>query len=100
MTGNAGLNGGVEVVITEEAAAQPKLSIDASRQFVHWLVEHRLSLAFTTYQSGKLFFIGIKPDGKLWVHERTFNRCMGLAGDSQTCRHLKRPAPHRETCGS
>jgi uncharacterized protein (TIGR03032 family) len=60
------------------------LTIDSSRQFVHWLVEHRLSLAFTTYQSGKLFFIGVKPDGKLWVHERTFNRCMGLAGDGQS----------------
>jgi uncharacterized protein (TIGR03032 family) len=84
MTGAAGLNGGVEVVITEEAAAPPQLTIDASRQFTQWLVEHRLSLAFTTYQSGKLFFIGVKPDGKLWVHERTFNRCMGLGGDSQS----------------
>jgi uncharacterized protein (TIGR03032 family) len=79
-----GPTGGVEVVITEEATAQPKLSIDASRQFTQWLVEHHLSLAFTTYQSGKLFFIGVKPDGRLWVHERTFNRCMGLAGDGQS----------------
>ncbi|NJO33987.1 MAG: TIGR03032 family protein [Rhodospirillales bacterium] len=66
------------------AGDQATLTIDASRQFPQWLVEHRLSLAFTTYQSGKLFFIGVKPDGRLWVHERTFNRCMGLGGDSQT----------------
>lgn len=59
-------------------------SIDASRQFVSWLAEQRVSLGFTTYQSGKLFLLGLKPDGRLSVHERTFNRCMGLWGDGQT----------------
>ena len=63
---------------------EPQLRIDTSRQFANWLAEHRVSLAFTTYQSGKLFFIGVQPDGRLWVHERTFNRCMGLAGDGQS----------------
>jgi uncharacterized protein (TIGR03032 family) len=61
------------------AEPAPQLEISASRQFVSWLREHRLSLAFTTYQSGKLFLIGTKPDGKLSVFERTFERCMGLA---------------------
>ena len=67
-----------------EAAAPPKLEITSSRQFPDWLAEQRLSLAFTTYQAGKLFLIGLKPDGRLSVFERTFNRCMGLAGDGQT----------------
>ena len=57
------------------------LTIDSSRQFVQWLVEHRLSLAFTTSPSGKLFFIETMPDGNLWVHERTFNRCTGDTKD-------------------
>ncbi len=43
-----------------------------------WLAEQKLSLALTTYQIGKLFFIGLKPDGELSVFERSFNRCMGL----------------------
>lgn len=43
-----------------------------------WLQEHKASLAFSTYQAGKLFLIGSKPDGTLSVFERTFNRCMGL----------------------
>jgi uncharacterized protein (TIGR03032 family) len=64
--------------------SEPTLTIDASRQFPQWLAEHQLSIAFTTYQTAKLFFIGVRPDGKLWVHERTFNRCMGLGGDSQS----------------
>jgi uncharacterized protein (TIGR03032 family) len=65
---------------------QPPLEVTASRQFTSWLLEQRLSLAFTTYQSGKLFLIGLKPDGRLSVFERTFERCMGLHAtpDGQT----------------
>lgn len=58
---------------------QKNLEINTSRQFIAWLLEQRASLAFSTYQSGKLFLIGIKPDGRLSVFERTFERCMGLA---------------------
>jgi uncharacterized protein (TIGR03032 family) len=39
------------------------------------------SLAFTTYQTGKLFLIGLGPEGRLSIFERTFSRCMGLAAD-------------------
>ena len=63
---------------------KPQLEIIASRQFTSWLDEQKLSLAFTTYQSGKLFLIGIKENGRLSVFERTFNRAMGLCGDAQT----------------
>jgi hypothetical protein len=57
----------------------PKLEIAGSRNFASWLREQRVSLAFTTYQTGKLFLIGLRPDGKLSIFERTFERCMGLA---------------------
>jgi hypothetical protein len=43
-----------------ETAASPKLEINCSRQFPEWLVEQRVSLAFTTYQNGKLFLIGLR----------------------------------------
>ena len=59
-------------------AVSPALEIRASRQFMSWLQEQKASLAFSTYQAGKLFLIGSKPDGTLSVFERTFNRCMGL----------------------
>ena len=51
-----------------------------------WLAQQRVSLAFTTYQAGKMFMVGLQPDGKLSVFERTFNRCMGLhaSPDAQT----------------
>jgi len=67
-----------------DATAAPKFEISTSRQLADWMAEQRLSLAFTTYQAGKLFLIGLNPKGRLSVFERTFNRCMGLAGDGQT----------------
>lgn len=60
---------------------EKKLELTASRQFTSWLLEQKASLAFTTYQAGKLFFIGLQQDGKMSVFERTFNRCMGLYAD-------------------
>ena len=60
------------------------LEISASRQFPNWLGEQKVSLAFTTYQAGKLFCIGLAADNSLSVFERTFNRCMGLCVDGDT----------------
>ncbi|GKS70216.1 TIGR03032 family protein [Nitrosomonas sp. PY1] len=60
----------------------PILEINGSRQFLSWLAEQRLSIAFTTYQIGKVYFIGLKPDSTLSVFERSFNRCMGLCTTS------------------
>jgi len=62
----------------------PKLEISASRLFTSWMVEQQASFIFTTYQAGKVFLIGLNPDGQLSIFERTFNRCMGLCGNEQT----------------
>ena len=61
-----------------------RLEIMGSRQFNSWLGEQQISLAFTTYQAGKIFLIGLQPDGRLSIFERTFNRSMGLWATSQT----------------
>jgi uncharacterized protein (TIGR03032 family) len=60
------------------------LELFPSRQFPEWLPEQQISLALTTYQAGKLMLIGLQPNGRLSVFERTFNRCMGLWGDDQS----------------
>jgi uncharacterized protein (TIGR03032 family) len=67
-------------------AASPELVLTASRGMVQWMAQARVSFAFTTYQAGKMFMVGLQPDGKLSVFERTFNRCMGLhaSDDAQT----------------
>ena len=55
-----------------------------SRGLIDWLDRQRVSLAFTTYQSNKLFLIGRRENGQLSAFERTFERCMGLWSDGQT----------------
>lgn len=69
---------------TPNAQLAPKLEITASRQFTSWLAEQHLSLAFSTYQAGKLFFIGLQSNGSLSLFDRSLERCMGLcmAGNS------------------
>jgi len=56
----------------------PHFEINGSRLFTSWLAAQSSSIAFTTYQAGKLFLIGLNADGGLSVFERTFDRCMGL----------------------
>jgi uncharacterized protein (TIGR03032 family) len=60
------------------------LELTTSRQFTSWMHEQRLSLGFTTYQAGKMFLLGLQPNGRLSVFERTFNRCLGLWSNGQT----------------
>lgn len=66
------------------AAASPPLEVTASRNFPAWLETQQVSLGFSTYQSGKLFLLGLQPDGRLSVFERTFNRCLGLWTNGQS----------------
>ena len=55
-----------------------KFVLTSSRSFCEWLAASRSSIAFTTYQAGKTFLLGVM-DGRLSVVERTFARSMGLA---------------------
>jgi len=68
-------------LVPDDGAAKsaPKLDLLPSRQFPDWLAEQKVSLAFTTYQAGKIFLIGIEENGRLSIFERTLNRCMGMA---------------------
>ena len=60
---------------------KPKLEVTFSRHFASWLAEENISLAFTTYQASKVFLIGLQPDDRMSIFERTFQRCMGLWAD-------------------
>ncbi len=61
------------------AAADPsRTDIDVSRGLGAWLVQHGVSLAFSCYQSGQLFLVGMRPDGNISVNEQSFTRAMGL----------------------
>jgi len=54
------------------------IEITCSRDFLDWLAEEQISLAFTTYQTNRLFLLGRKPNGALSTFERLFDRPMGL----------------------
>lgn len=65
------------------------LNATGSQFFLEWLQQQNCSLAFTTYQTGKLFLVGRKSatgagaptnesDQALSIFERTYNHCMGM----------------------
>jgi len=58
--------------------------LSCSRNFYAFLDEQNISLAMTTYQTGRLILIGRKPDGRIGVVERPFLRAMALNGDART----------------
>ena len=70
--------------MSQPTPAPPSFQVLGSRHFPDWLAQQRLSLAFSTYQSGKLFLLGLGEQNRLSIFERTFNRCMGLWSDTQT----------------
>lgn len=64
--------------LAAEVPPDEKFVLTSSRNFGEWLGAAHSALAFTTYQAGKLFLIGVGADRPLSVVERTFARSMGL----------------------
>lgn len=58
--------------------------VQASPGFADWLASTGGSLAFSTYQAGKLCFASVDGEGRLILSERSFDRCMGLCADGNT----------------
>lgn len=61
--------------ITQSAS---QFEIIASRQFSKWLFEQKISIVFTTYQTNKVFLLGINQQGRLSIFERSFERSTAL----------------------
>lgn len=62
-----------------QAAGKPQLT--PSPGLAGWLAASGGALAFSTYQTGRLFFLGSNPDGSLYAQERVVGTAMGLAID-------------------
>jgi len=61
-------------------AEAARFELTTSRQFTTWLADTGLSIALSTYQSGKLILLGTgREPGKLAIFERTLDRPMGIA---------------------
>jgi uncharacterized protein (TIGR03032 family) len=65
------------------ATPQQDTRISCSRGFGDWLLSNRCSLAFTSYQTGELFLIGVLPNGSISFHQRHLVRAMGLHASEQ-----------------
>lgn len=59
-----------------------RTNISCSRGLADWLGMNAVSLAFTSYQTGQLFLVGLLPDKRISVHQRNFVRAMGLHGQT------------------
>lgn len=79
-----------------EAPAQPgpegkkplditKLKVEksCSRGLAGWLASNRISIAISSYQSGRLYLVGSDPNGRVSFFERIFERAMGIVGNAQ-----------------
>jgi len=66
-------------------AAQPaqnsKTDINFSRGLAAFLAAQNISLAFTSYQTGRLYLIGHDAEMKLALHEAGYSQAMGVAGN-------------------
>ena len=63
------------------APAQPALGptqISVSRGLADWLRTNRTSFAFTSYQTGQLFLVGLLPNGSVSFNQQNFTRAMGV----------------------
>lgn len=69
-----------------EDVRSDRFLVTSSEYFTDWLASHKISIALSTYQVGKLLFLGTNSDGRLSIFERTFPRSMGIAisGDGRT----------------
>lgn len=60
------------------AAPRGGTQLTVSRGLADWMRRHRASFAFTSYQTGQLFLVGLLPNGTVSFNQQNFVRAMGL----------------------
>ncbi len=59
------------------------VNISCTRGLADWLLGNNVSLAFTSYQTGRLYLVGVDDKKRVAFHERFLARAMGLWADPQ-----------------
>jgi uncharacterized protein (TIGR03032 family) len=67
----------------KQPSGQQPVQISCSRGFSTWLQRNQVSLAFTSYQTGRLYLVGVNPQEQTAFHERYLARAMGLWAEPQ-----------------
>lgn len=65
------------------APQEQPIRIGCSRGLANWLLRNNVSIAFSSYQSGRLYLVGVDKQERVSFHERFFARAMGLCADPQ-----------------
>jgi uncharacterized protein (TIGR03032 family) len=65
-------------------ASQGFTLLQPSEGLESWFAEQQLSLALTTYRANRLLFLGRAEAGGLRLHERLFDRPMGLFAEGES----------------
>ncbi len=64
-----------------EGAPAPGVGLTFSNGLPKWLATYDIALAFTSYQTGRLYLVGHGSEGKLSIHEAHYPQAMGIVGD-------------------
>lgn len=64
--------------MSDIAPPEGETRIEVSRGFTTWLRQQGCGIAFTSYQTGKLFLVGVPPDGRVSLNQQSHVRAMGL----------------------
>ena len=62
---------------------QLKVEKSCSRGLSTWLSSNRVSLAISSYQTGRVYLVGSDQQGRVSFFERIFERAMGIVGNAQ-----------------
>ena len=74
-----------EVVDAPNQPEQATVTYSVSNGFVALMQKLNISIAMTSYQSGKFYMLGRNPaNGGLMIDERVFEKAMGIAVKDET----------------
>jgi uncharacterized protein (TIGR03032 family) len=68
----------VSSLLESENSPAPTVDYSASHGFPGLMARLNMSLALTSYQSGKFYLLGCNPQGGLMINERLFVKAMGI----------------------
>lgn len=55
-----------------------KVRLVHSKNMAQWLLTQQVSLAYTSYATGRLIVVGVEPGGRLFFNEQNYTRAMGI----------------------
>ncbi|HEU4991965.1 MAG TPA: DUF4915 domain-containing protein, partial [Luteimonas sp.] len=62
---------------------QLRVEKSCSRSLAAWLAGNGVSLAISSYQTGRIYLVGSDQQGRVSFFERIFERAMGVVGNAQ-----------------